>query len=787
MTYGCMAARTGTVRNGSVPVLLEQRKTNMHQGIAVPLSPTMYRPTLPGRLVGSSTPLLQSLIAASLVLAEDWEALPETVREQLLRCSQPDQLLASLVEQGLLTDYQAARIDAGSSFGLVLGNYRVLDRLGAGGMGVVFRAEHIRMRRQVAIKVLPVHGDQDPRLLRRFLTEIRAIGQLQHPNIVAAFDAGELSDPDPNADKPVLHFFVMEYVPGRDLEEHVRAEGPLPPAKACDLVHQVASALAEAHKHNLVHRDIKPSNIQVTPEGQAKLLDFGLARRFHSGVTEPGTLLGTLDYMAPEQVQDASSVDIRADLYALGGTLYYCLTGRPPFPSTGSVVRELAARITQEPPSVRAVRPEVPVELDAIIRKMMARRPEDRYPMPQAVMQSLLPFLRAEMHEYTLTPVDLAEAPELFNVKPATNERTFRILLVDDEADIRAFCRFVLQAEGLMCDEAVDGLQALAMVRAKPYDLVILDINMPGPDGTEICRRLREDPPWPNLKILMASGRANADVMAQMLLAGADDSVTKPFSLAQLQARVKAVLRLKAAQDRSDLLNRHLLAVNHQLEESLSSRDADLVHARNALVLALVKLVEQRACESGAHLLRLQRFCRTLAEEAGRSPSFANQIDTAFVETLECCVPLHDVGKVGLPDHILLKPGKLEPEERLSMQAHTVLGAEAIQQVLEQHGPSLGFLRMAVDVIRHHHERWDGKGYPDRLAGAAIPLAARLVAVADVYDALRSRRPYKPAYSHVAAVQMMYEAAGSQFDPALMQAFLRCAPEFERIYRECPD
>jgi eukaryotic-like serine/threonine-protein kinase len=152
------------------------------------------------------------------------------------------------------------------------------------------------MRKQVAIKVLPLGPEQDARLLRRFMSEIRAIARLQHPNIVSAMDAGETST-DPSG--TVLHFFVMEYVPGQDLEHYIVSEGPLNPSKACDLMHQIASALAEAHKHNLVHRDIKPSNIQITPEGQAKLLDFGLARHYPTGLTEQGALLGTLDYRTP--------------------------------------------------------------------------------------------------------------------------------------------------------------------------------------------------------------------------------------------------------------------------------------------------------------------------------------------------------------------------------------------------------------------------------------------------------------------------------------------------------
>jgi response regulator RpfG family c-di-GMP phosphodiesterase/serine/threonine protein kinase len=738
------------------------------------------------RLPGPTQTILRDLLDSSFVLTEDWEQLPAAARDEVEGASDPDHLMLKLVEHGLLTEYQARRIEAGTTFGLVLGNYRILDRLGAGGMGVVFRAEHIRMRRHVAIKVLPLSVDQDQRILRRFLTESRAIAQLQHPNIVGAIDMGECHNGE--AHSPVLHFFVMEYVPGQDLEAYIRDQGPLEPAKATDIIHQVASALSEAHKHNLVHRDIKPSNVQVTPEGQAKLLDFGLARYYPQGVTEPGTVLGTLDYMAPEQVQDAHSVDIRADLYALGGTMYWCLTGEPPFPPKGNVVQELTTRLTQQAPSARAKRPGVPADLDAVMRKMMALAPKDRYQTPQEVMKALLPFLKPELRDYPLPapPTDLTAEPA-GTLTVDTGAKVHRVLLVDDEADIRTFCRYILQADGLVCDEVGSGGEALAAVKTGAYDLLVLDIHMEDLNGTEVCKRLRENPPTPHLKVIMASGNANADVMAQMLLAGADDFVTKPFSVLQLQARVKAALRLKDAQDRADHLNRHLLTINRELEASLGSSDSALMQARNALVLVLAKLVEQRSSETGAHLTRMQRYCRCLGEEAVRCPSFGRQVGPDFIEILECCAPLHDIGKVGLPDHILLKPGKLDSDERVLMQAHTLIGADTLEQVARQHGSALAFLQMAVDIVRHHHERFDGKGYPDRLEGSDIPLSARLVTIADVYDALRSRRSWKPALSHAAALQVMLESSPGQFDPALLQMFQRCAPQFERIYRELPD
>ena len=514
----------------------------------------------------------------------------------------------------------------------------------------------------------------------------------------------------------------MEYVPGQDLEEYVIDHGPLSVTKACDLMYQIASALEESHRHQLVHRDLKPSNVRVMPDGQAKLLDFGLTRHRENRLTEPGLLIGTLDYMAPEQAQDSSKVDIRADLYGLGGILYWSLTGKLPFPGSGNLAQNLARRQTEPPPVLRRIRPELPAELDQVLAKMLAVKPEERYASPRQVRQALLPFLKEEQTIVGLLKVESAAT------KPVASKQR-RLLIVDDEPIIRSLCKYALQADDMQFVEAGDGKQALELVRSKPFDLVLLDIDLPVMKGTDVLAALRADPPWPNLKIIMFSGRSAPDEMAQLMLAGADDYLVKPFTTLQLQARVKSSLRLKEAQDRASILTSNLLAVNSELEGNLTARSSDLVQARNALVLALAKLVEYRDSETGHHLRRLQSYCRCLASEAAHSTLFAEQLDANFIDMLECCAPLHDIGKVGLPDHILLKPGKLTPDERVQMQAHTVIGADTLAAVARQHNFALVFLQMATELARSHHERYDGAGYPDKLAGSDIPLGARILAI----------------------------------------------------------
>jgi serine/threonine protein kinase len=259
-----------------------------------------------------------------------------------------------------------------------LGNYRVLKRLGAGGMGIVYRGEHSRLCRQVAIKVMAPNLETSPVVLFRFGSVMQAMARLQHRNIVAAIDVGEEVCTD--GETPNLHYVVMEFVPGQNLEKYVLPQDALPVVQACDIAYQIVSALSESHKHHLVHRDRKPSNIQHKPEGHVKPLSFGLAQQFMNRMTEPGIIQGTVEYMAPEQGKDARGVNIRADIYGLGGVPFWCLIGQPQWNRNENKNKGLVRRQTSESPAVRAVQPLVPPELDAVVQRMVATSPRDRFP-----------------------------------------------------------------------------------------------------------------------------------------------------------------------------------------------------------------------------------------------------------------------------------------------------------------------------------------------------------------------------------------------------------------------
>ena len=716
-------------------------------------------------------------------------------------------LVSELTARGLLNDYQVTRLISGQTFGLVLGNYRILDRIGAGGMGVVYKAEHVHMKRAVAIKVLaPDDGEERAVFLERFTSEMQALAVLRHPNIVLAYDAGEVASPGTSG---TVRYLVMEYVPGVDLEQYVLEHGPLPAALACDFIRQAADGLRHAHEHGLIHRDIKPSNLLVTsltrgpvgappgagalPHGQVKILDFGLARLCRRRCTEEYSMLGTVDYMAPEQARDARSVDVRADIYGLGGTLYWLLTGRRPFPGDRPPLEELLARQHETPLPVRNFRDDIPLELEAIVCQMMALNPDDRYPTPAALIAALnyflepvgsLPGLGLSADGMTTRPSANGQGVTVVSAGSAQGHRLRRVLVVSPRATAREGCREVLEGNGL----AVSGVTRVDEVRAAlerfPADLVLVDAQTDAGPGQELCRRLRAEAPGPHLKVVLLGADADESVDADGAF---DDQLPRGAPAHLLLTRVKSVLRLKEAEERSDRLAGHLLATNGQLEKALRQRDSTAHMAQDVLIFAMAKMAELRGQETGGHLLRMQGYVRVLAEEAMRLPAFAPVIDGAFVNMLERCVLLHDIGKVAVPDHVLMKPGKLDPAERSIMESHTVAGAEMLESVARQHGACLAFLQMAVEVVRSHHEHYDGGGYPDGLAGEAIPLAARIVTVADVYDAMRSRLVYKPGLTHAAVRRLMLNPAQGQFDPALLTAFRQCEANFEQIFDRTPD
>jgi serine/threonine protein kinase len=373
----------------------------------------------------------------------------ERLRTKPAVLDQPaEELAATLIEDGLLTKYQTDQVLSGLGHRLVLGPYRLMQPIGGGGMGQVYKAFQVRLNRPVAVKVIAPHLQAaDPQVVRRFQREAQAVARLQHPNIVVIYDSDRAGD---------TYYIAMEYVEGTDLARRVKQSGPLPVPDALEFVRQAALGLQHAHEAGLVHRDIKPHNLLLTTAtpagarsgtfrrpgsmnfttppsvGVVKILDLGLVRCDHTDaevsytpLTNLNAVMGTPDYIAPEQARDPRAVDTRADIYSLGCTLYFLLTGRPPFPGGGTVEKLLAHQL-DEPMSIETIRPEVGPAVLALARKMMAKRPEDRYQQPQDVADAIENLLAgpAPAHGHALThavPDVLANADTGCDLVAASN------------------------------------------------------------------------------------------------------------------------------------------------------------------------------------------------------------------------------------------------------------------------------------------------------------------------------------------------------------------------------
>lgn len=348
------------------------------------------------------------------------------------------------------------------------------------------------------------------------------------------------------------------------------------------------------------------------------------------------------------------------------------------------------------------------------------------------------------------------------------------VLIVDDTPENLSVLGELLQTT-YRVRAANAGQRALQIAHSRPVpDLILLDVMMPGMDGYEVLARLKSDPATRDIPVIFVTAMDGTGDEEHGLDCGAVDYITKPIHPAVVQARVRTQLELKRARD-------FLRDQNSYLEAEVARRMSENQLIQEVSIHALARLAETRDPETGNHLRRTQEYVRTLASALQSHPRFASYIGKHGIDNLARSAPLHDIGKVGIPDHILLKPGKLTPDEWEIMKTHAELGSKAIAQAEADAEKPVGFLAIAKEIAHHHHEKWDGSGYPAGLCGEDIPVSARLMALADVFDALICKRVYKPAFSYDAAHRIIVEGSGHHFDPDVVNAFLAQYERFTSI------
>ena len=360
-----------------------------------------------------------------------------------------------------------------------------------------------------------------------------------------------------------------------------------------------------------------------------------------------------------------------------------------------------------------------------------------------------------------------------------------RILIVDDEAPNVLVLERMLRGAGYTSITSTMTPSTVAeLYRRQRYDVILLDIRMPGMDGFEVLAALQALETDGGLSVLVITAEPAHKLRA--LRAGAKDFISKPFEMAEVLARVHNMLEVRLLLVETKDRGIALAQLNRDLQQLVQAKVREISDAQLATILAMSTLAEARDSDTGKHLERTRAFCRLLAQQMQRVPDDGGTIDAAFIDNIFHASPLHDIGKVAIPDSILQKPGALTPEEFTIMQTHTLHGAATLQSVHDAY-PQDAFITLGIQIARAHHEKWDGSGYPDGLVGETIPLSARIMAVADVYDALRSARCYKEAFTHARSREIIANGRGKHFAPAVVDAFMLREQTFDSIHAATTD
>jgi putative two-component system response regulator len=347
-----------------------------------------------------------------------------------------------------------------------------------------------------------------------------------------------------------------------------------------------------------------------------------------------------------------------------------------------------------------------------------------------------------------------------------------KIMVVDDRPENLNLLGRMLVRTGYQVRPFQWAEAALASAILAPPDLVLLDIDMPKMNGFELCRAFKESENLREIPVIFISGLEDTEARVKAFKYGGVDFITKPFRLEEVRVRIETHLSLHR-------LQRELKAQNEQLEERVLKQVADISSAHMATIFALATLAEFRDNDTGRHIHRVSIYCQIIAARL-HLEGLADEVDEQFIRNLYCAAPMHDIGKVAISDTILLKPGKLTDSEFDIIKTHTVLGAETLYHVHQRY-PKNEFVQMGMAVARWHHEQWSGNGYPDGLEGAEIPLSARIMSVVDVYDALRSVRPYKSPMPHDKSKEIIIAQSGTHFDPMVVDAFLASEKELAEL------